>query len=95
VTTDIAASIDATYAVPQAGEPRTIAALDTPLALVEYGVLKARIADQLAHPKASRPMSEGERAEFAHITHDADPDSTTCPFVDLTKGIYIRTGGVS
>jgi hypothetical protein len=44
--------------------------------------------------QASRPMSEGERAEFSHLLHDADPDSVTRPFPDLVKGIY-RTGGTS
>lgn len=49
--------------------PRTIADLD-----VKTAVLEQRIR-----------ASAGHLAEYRHLLHDADPDSTVPVFVDLTK----------
>lgn len=78
--------------------PRTIAALDVPAAdvaaeaerlaaqrKVEESVAKLRYL--LAHPgEFAKPADDAHRAEYSHLLHDADPDSTVPPFVDLTKG---------
>lgn len=43
--------------------------------------LRLRLADQ-----PHQPATAGEAAEYRHLLHDADPDSVTHPFPDLTKG---------
>jgi hypothetical protein len=42
----------------------------------------------LAHPDEAphTPGTPGELAEYRHLKHDADPDSTTPAFPDLIKG---------
>lgn len=45
----------------------------------------------LAHPAPGRPATAGDLAEYRHLLHDADPDSTVHPFVDLAKGKPWRT----
>ena len=83
---------------------RNIAALDTPLPVLNRRIadLKrdeararveasaARLRSLLAHPDEFPHVAapEGERAEYAPLLHDADPDSTTAP-------IDIRTGGTA
>ena len=43
-------------------------------------------ADDWARVKATHIKADpGEQAEYRHWLHDADPDSTVPPFVDLTK----------
>ncbi|MGW7087613.1 hypothetical protein ACWGH2_29510 [Streptomyces sp. NPDC054871] len=52
---------------------------------VEASVAKLRYL--LAHPaEFAKPSDDAHAAEYSHLLHDADPDSTIPPFVDLTKG---------
>lgn len=67
-----------------------IARLDVPLADVEREVRVQHLlyptADDWARVKATHIKADpGEQAEYRHLLHDADPDSTVPPFVDLTK----------
>jgi hypothetical protein len=74
--------------------PRPISALDVPLETVQALVARQkvqaraeRLREILAHPEiAEKPGTPGELAEYRHLLLDADPDSTTRQFVDLTKG---------
>ncbi|MFE4671040.1 hypothetical protein [Streptomyces sp. NPDC056723] len=58
--------------------PRSIAAVDVPLAQVEAAtkwkvdLSVARLQWLLGHPQ---PAAEGELAEYRHLLHDVDPDS--------------------
>lgn len=60
--------------------PLTIAALDVPPPVVEE-----QVAQLAAHLRDCR------LAEYAHLLHDADPDSTTPAFPCLTKGLRAVT----
>lgn len=52
---------------------------------VEESVVELRYL--LAHPaEFATPAPDGLRAEYSHLLHDADPDSTIPAFVDLNKG---------
>ncbi|MFE9855503.1 hypothetical protein [Streptomyces sp. NPDC005780] len=53
--------------------PRSIAALDVPVADVEQ-----ELAEQ-----AARRIASGVAAEFRHLLYDADPDATTRPFTEF------------
>jgi hypothetical protein len=74
--------------------PRPIRDLDVPLETVQALVARQkvqarteRLREILAHPEiAEKPGTPGELAEYRHLLLDADPDSTTRQFVDLTKG---------
>ncbi|ARX81604.1 hypothetical protein SMD44_01002 [Streptomyces alboflavus] len=46
-----------------------------------------KLRDVLGHPdRFAQPAPEGVLAEYRHLLHDADPDSTVPPLrVDLTK----------
>lgn len=59
--------------------PRRIDAVDVPLATVEAAtkwkvdLSAARLQWLLGHPQ---PAAAGELAEYRHLLHDVDPDST-------------------
>lgn len=63
---------------------RALVARQRETAAVDAAVDKLRWL--LAHPPTSRAATPGEGAEIRHLLHDADPDATTRPFVDLRKG---------
>lgn len=77
---------------------RTIADLDVPAETVaaeaERLAAQRKVAESvaklrylLAHPgEFAKPADDAHRAEYGHLLHDADPDSTVRPFPDLTKG---------
>jgi hypothetical protein len=65
---------------------RQIVARQRAQAAVEKSAAKLRRL--LAHPDEAPhiPGTPGELAEYRHLKHDADPDSTTPAFPDLSKG---------
>jgi hypothetical protein len=63
--------------------PRTIDALDVPLADLVAG---------LKREPAEQRIAAGLAAEYRHLLLDADPDSTTPRFVDLHHHKTTRRG---
>lgn len=69
--------------------PRRIDAVDVPLAEVEAAtkwkvdLSAARLQWLLGHPQ---PAAAGELAEYRHLLHDVDPDSTIPALNDQTPG---------
>lgn len=79
--------------------PRTQDDWDVPAADVAAEA-KRQAALRLLHPSPDRLRELAEHpvhadaahlAEYSHLLHDADPDSTVPPFVDLNKGTPWRT----
>lgn len=63
------------------------AAIQVTVARQKVQARTERLREILAHPEiADKPGTPGELAEYRHLLLDADPDSTTRQFVDLTKG---------
>lgn len=60
----------------------TIADLDAPREQLERELAEMRAAAV----DLARRIRLGQQAEQRHLLHDADPDSTVPPFVDLAKG---------
>jgi hypothetical protein len=78
--------------------PRPISALDVPLSKLTADLRRLlakqrvdaaaeRLRELIAHPESGRqPAEEGLRAEYRHLLHDCDPDSTVPAIrADLTK----------
>jgi hypothetical protein len=69
-------------------------AVDVPTSVLEQRMARERVdasvrrlRELLAHPETARqPAEDGLRAEYRHLLHDCDPDSTVPPIrADLTK----------
>ncbi|MEU7066951.1 hypothetical protein [Streptomyces sp. NPDC046161] len=70
--------------LPPAPTP-SIARLDVPLAQLDADLQSLRLKRETAEC-----LRAGRLAEYSHLLHDADPDASTRPFPDLSKGIPAR-----